>query len=70
MTTQEIYIEQIQQELKQTPVEYLPALLNIIHTFRESVCMNNAEESFKIGWQEIQNGQYEPISNLWDGIDR
>jgi hypothetical protein len=32
--------------------------------------MNSAEESFKIGWREIQNGQYEPISRLWDGIDK
>jgi hypothetical protein len=70
MTTQEIYIEQIQQELKQIPVEYLSNLLNIIHTFRENIGMNSAEESFKIGWQEIQNNQYEPISNLWEGIDR
>jgi hypothetical protein len=70
MSTQETYLEQIQYELKQTPSEYLPALLNIIHTFRESVCMNNAEDSFRIGWREIQNGQYEPISRLWDGIDK
>ena len=70
MSTQETYIEQIQNELKQTPSEYLPALLNIIHTFRESVYMNSAEDSFRIGWREIQNGQYEPISRLWDGIDK
>ena len=70
MSTQETYLEQIQNKLKQTPSEYLPALLNIIHTFRESVCMNNAEDSFRIGWREIQNGQYEPISRLWDGIDK
>ncbi|MCF8000130.1 MAG: hypothetical protein K9L25_13945 [Methylovulum sp.] len=70
MTIQETYLDKIQLELKQTPSEYLPALLNIIHTFRESVCMNSAEESFKIGWREIQNGQYEPISSLWDGIDK
>ncbi|MBF0378890.1 MAG: hypothetical protein HQK72_15625 [Desulfamplus sp.] len=38
MITQEIYIEQIQQELEQTPAEYLPALLNIIHSYRESIC--------------------------------
>ncbi len=70
MMTQENYLEQIQQELIRTPAEYLPALLNIIHTFRESICMNSAEESFKNGWSEIQKGQYEPISKLWDGIER
>ena len=37
MTTQELYLEQIQQELKQTPVEYLPNLLKIIHSYRESI---------------------------------
>ncbi|MGR0482086.1 MAG: hypothetical protein ACTFAL_11965 [Candidatus Electronema sp. V4] len=70
MMTQENYLEQIQQELIKTPAEYLPALLNIIHTFRESICINSAEESFKTGWSEIQKGQYEPISKLWDGIAR
>lgn len=70
MARQEAYLAQIQQELKQTPVEYLPALLNIIHTFRESVATSSAEESFKTGWQEIKQGDYEPINNLWDGIDR
>ena len=34
MTTQELYLEKIQQELKQTPVEYLPNLLKIIHSAR------------------------------------
>jgi hypothetical protein len=70
MMTQENYIEQIQQELIKTPAEYLPALLKIIHAFRESICMNSAEESFKTGWSEIQKGQYEPINKLWDGIAR
>lgn len=70
MMPQENYLDQIQQELIKTPAEYLPALLNIIHTFRESICMNSAEESFKTGWSEIQKGQYEPISKLWDGIAR
>ncbi len=69
MISSNIYFE-IEQEIKQTPIEYLPTLLNIIHAFREGVCTNSAEEGFKIGWQEIQKGQYEPISTLWDGIDR
>jgi hypothetical protein len=32
--------------------------------------MNSAEDSFKIGWHEIQNGQYQPINTLWDSIDK
>jgi len=55
------YLEQIQQELKQTPAEYLPALLSIIYAFRKSVCINSAEESFRSGWQEMQQGHYEPL---------
>jgi hypothetical protein len=55
------YLEQIQQELKQTPAEYLPVLLSIIHAFRESVCINSAEENFRNGWQEMQQGHYEPL---------
>jgi hypothetical protein len=70
MNTHEIYLAKIQQELEQTPTEYLPALLNIIHTYRESICLNSAVESFKIGWQEMQQGQYEPASTLWDDINR
>ncbi|MDD2759551.1 MAG: hypothetical protein PHH11_04590 [Methylomonas sp.] len=70
MARQDAYLDQIQQELKLTPVEYLPALLNIVHTFRESVAMNSAEESFRTGWSEIKKGDYEPISQLWDGIDQ
>ncbi len=34
MTT---YVEQIEQEIKQLPPEYLPALFSIIHVFRESI---------------------------------
>lgn len=70
MTIQETYLDQIQRELKQTPSEYLPALLNIIHTFRESVPIESAKESFTAGWDDIQNGRYHPISTLWDDIDK
>lgn len=70
MTAQEMYIAQIEQELKQTPIEYLPVLLNIIHAFREGVCQNSAVEDFKAGWEDIQNGRYHPISTLWDDIEK
>lgn len=58
MISPSIYFE-IEQEIKQTPVEYLPTLLNILHAFREGVCANqlqqaenleeSAIESFKAG---------------------
>lgn len=36
------YDEQLQNEINQVPEEYLPALLNIVHAFRESVSLKTA----------------------------
>jgi hypothetical protein len=63
------YDEQIQDEIRQVPEEYLPALLNIVHAFRESVSLKTAENSVRQGWQEALNGETQPISTLWDGLD-
>lgn len=60
------YVEKIDQEIKQMPPEYLPALLNIIHIFRESISLNTAEESFKQGFKEALTGETRPIETLWD----
>ena len=65
-TTNVSYVEKIEQEVKQTPPEYLPALFNIIHTFRESISLNTAEESFKQGFKEALTGETRPIETLWD----
>ncbi|WP_186441259.1 hypothetical protein [Desulfamplus magnetovallimortis] len=46
MNIQENYLQRIQYELAHTPAEYLPALLNIINSFRKSICINSAAESF------------------------
>ncbi len=70
MTTVNPYIEQIQLEIRQTPNEYLPALFNIIHNFRESICINSASESFAAGWTDLKAGRYEPIETLWDNISK
>lgn len=69
MIANNVYIEQIQSELRQTPNEYLPALLNIIHNFRESICLNSATESFATGWSDLKAGRYDSIETLWDDID-
>ena len=61
-----IYLEQIEQEIQQTPQEYLPALLNIIHSFRESVTLNSPQKSFQQGWKEALAGETQPIETLWD----
>lgn len=67
-TTTEI-LEQVIEEIQQTPQEYLPNLLQIVRLFRESVTKNTAEESFRQGWQEAMTGNTLPVSQLWDGID-
>ena len=36
------YAEQLQNEIEHVPQEYLPALLNIVHSFRESVSLKQS----------------------------
>ncbi|NEO50222.1 MAG: hypothetical protein F6K55_41525 [Moorea sp. SIO4A3] len=67
-TTTEI-LEQVIEEIQQTPQEYLPNLLQIVRLFRESVTQDTAEQSFRQGWQEAMTGNTLPVSQLWDGID-
>lgn len=63
------YRQQLQQEINQTPQEYLPNLLQIVRLFRESVALKPAPDSFRQGWAEAARGETQPISKLWDGID-
>jgi len=63
------YAEKLQDEIDHVPQEYLPALLNIVHSFRASVSLKSAGESFKQGWGEVMRGETQPIDKLWDGID-
>lgn len=63
------YLEKIEQEIQQMSPEYLPALLNIIHIFRESIQLNNATQSFHQGWQEALAGETQPLATLWDGLE-
>lgn len=62
-------VDQIGQEIKQMPDEYLPLLLKIIRLFRQSVALRPAEESFREGWQEAMRDETMPISDLWAGVD-
>jgi len=57
------------REIKATSDEYLPALLNIIRLFRESITLKPAEDSFRQGWQEAMRGETMPVDELWVGID-
>jgi hypothetical protein len=60
------YAEQLIQEIKATPDEYLPLLLQIVRLFRQSITLKPAESSFQQGWQEAMNGETMPIDDLWD----
>ena len=63
------YVEQISQEIRETPAEYLPMLLQIVRVFRESVTLKPAAESFRQGWKEAMQGETLPVTELWSGID-
>lgn len=63
------YTDLLMKEIKATPDEYLPSLLDIMRIFRESITLKSAEESFKEGWHEAMTGKTIPIDKLWTGID-
>jgi hypothetical protein len=63
------YMEQINQEVRQTPDEYLPMLLGLVRLFRQGISLKSAEDSFKQGWQEAKRGDTLPVADLWAGID-
>lgn len=62
------YTNQLILEIKATPEEYLPTLLNIVRTFREGIMLKPAEKSFQQGWKEAMAGDTMPIDDLWKGI--
>ena len=63
------YTEKISQEIDKMPDEYLPALLEMVRLFRETVTLKPAELSFRQGWQEAMNGEVLPANQLWDDVD-
>jgi len=70
MTGQASAVErQFVREIRQTPQEYWPNLLQLIRLFRESVTLKPADASFRQGWLEAMAGQTRPISELWEGVD-
>ena len=68
-TYQTKYTEQLNREIAQTPGEYLPLLLAIVRSFRQSITLKPAKESFRQGWKEAMAGEIMPIEELWTGID-
>ena len=63
------YEDQLVREIRETPREYWPNLLQLVRLFRESVLLKPAEASFRQGWQEALAGQTRPVSELWEGLD-
>lgn len=63
------YEQQLIREIKGTPREYLPNLLQIVRLFRESVALKPAEASFRQCWKEAMAGETRPVSELWEDID-
>lgn len=63
------YAKKITKEIRETPDEYLPALLAMIRLFRESVTLKPADESFLQGWKEALKNEILPIEQLWEGIE-
>ncbi len=63
------YEDLIIEEVKATPKEYRPALLEIIRLFRQSVTLPPAEISFRQGWKEMMLGETKPVYELWEDID-
>ena len=63
-----LYAEKISEEIEKTPNEYLPALLEMVRLFRETVTLKPANESFLQGWKEAMNNEVLPLEQLWEGI--
>jgi hypothetical protein len=63
------YRKQLFTEIDAVPEEYLPFLLQLIRTYRESVDLKPAADSFRRGWREAQTGEVLPIEQLWEGVN-
>lgn len=69
MTTPTAYRERLLREVQALPEEYLPYLLLLVQTFRDSVTLKPAPASFRQGWHEAQTGALTPLAALWEDID-
>ena len=67
-STKSIYRKRVAAEIDAVPEEYLPLLLQMVRSYRESVDLKPASESFQKGWQEAQAGEAVPVKHLWEGI--
>jgi hypothetical protein len=63
------FAKELLHEIKATPGEYLPALLEIVRGFRHGVLLKPAEESIRQGIKEALAGETQHVSELWKGLD-
>ena len=68
-TATSTYRDQVLAELETLPDEYLPFVLQLVRTFRESITLKPAPASFRQGWHEAQQGITYPVATLWNDID-
>lgn len=61
--------DRVLRELDALPDEYLPFVLQLVRTFRETITLQPATISFQHGWTDARTGQIAPIAELWDDID-
>lgn len=64
-----IYRKRVAAKVDSVPEEYLPFLLQMVRSYRESVDLKPAAESFQKGWREVQADETIPVKNLWEGIN-
>ena len=67
-TTIHEFRRQILAELDAVPEEFHTLILQMIRTYRESVALKPAADSFAQGWREARSGQVRPIKQLWEGM--
>lgn len=60
------YEEELVTEIRKTPIEYLPNLLEIVRLYRESVTLKPAEVTFGRGWEAAAAGETRPLDELWE----
>jgi hypothetical protein len=63
------YRNQLLTELDALPDEYLPFVLQMMRSFRESIALKPAADSCRQGWHEAQQGDTYPVASLWEDID-
>ena len=66
MTVTTPYRKRVLAEIDALPDEYLPFVLQLVHTFRESISLKPAGASLRQGWTEAQQGVTYPIAELWN----